>query len=55
MFPGVTAFVLTLCDLLLQQSSFSEYSGQTSPGMKFSDFFSVLSFMAWAASFFSLI
>lgn len=49
MFPGVTTYVLTLHELLLQQSAFSKYSGQTSPGLKFSDFFSVLSFLAWAA------
>lgn len=48
-FPGVTTYVLTLRDLLLQQSSFSKYSGQISPGLKFSDFLSVLSFLAWAA------
>lgn len=52
MFPGVTTYVLTLCELLLQQSAFSKYSGQTSLGLKFSDFFSVLSFLAWAANFF---
>lgn len=39
MFPGVTTYVLTLCELLLQQSAFSKYSGQTSLGLKFSDSF----------------
>ena len=40
MFLGVTTYVLTLHDLLLQQSAFSKYSGQISSGLKFSDFFS---------------
>lgn len=54
MFSGVTTYELTLCDLLPQQSALSKDTGQTSSGLKFSGFFSVLSFLAWAATFFFL-
>lgn len=55
MFSGVTTYELTLCDLLPQQSALSKDTGQTSSALKFSGFFSVLSFLAWAALFFSLL
>lgn len=54
-FLGVTAYVLTLCDLLPQKSALSKNPSQAPPGLKFSVFFSVLSLLACSASFFSLL
>ena len=52
MFSGVTTYELTLCDLLPQQSALSKDTGQTSSGLKFSGFFSVLSFLLGLPHFF---